>query len=280
MPRAPRKHLKRLNAPSSWVLNKLGGIFAPKPISGPHKLAESIPMILVLRNKLGLALNGKETEKITEQRLVMVDGKVRTDNRFPTGFMDVISIPKLGQHYRVMFDTKGRFIAKKIPAAEAEFKLLRIVGKDVVAQGVPVAYTNDGRVVRYPPPEAKKGDSIKMNLADGKISAVFSLKQGNLCMITGGHNIGRVGRITAIDVHDGQHDIVHVTDTAGESFCTRISNIFVIGEGTTSVISLPKGKGLRLNVVDDRKRKMKKAAKARKQKTSKTPKGEKIEEEK
>lgn len=235
-------------------------------------------MILILRNKLGLALNGQETEMITEQRLVMVDGKVRTDKRFPTGFMDVVSIPKLGQSYRVLFDTKGRFIAKKIPAQESEFKLLRIVGKDVVAQGVPVAYTNDGRVIRYPPPEAKKGDSLKMNLADGKISAVFSLKIGNLCMVTGGQNIGRVGRITAIDVHDGQHDIVHVTDTAGESFCTRISNIFVIGEGTTSVISLPKAKGLRLSVVEDRKRKLKRAAKTRKQKTAKTAKPKMDEE--
>ena len=27
MPRGPKKHLKRLNAPSHWMLDKLGGIF-------------------------------------------------------------------------------------------------------------------------------------------------------------------------------------------------------------------------------------------------------------
>ena len=27
MPRGPKKHLKRLNAPKHWMLDKLGGIF-------------------------------------------------------------------------------------------------------------------------------------------------------------------------------------------------------------------------------------------------------------
>ena len=31
MPRGPKKHLKRLNAPSHWMLDKLGGIFVSSP---------------------------------------------------------------------------------------------------------------------------------------------------------------------------------------------------------------------------------------------------------
>ncbi|KAL6627857.1 hypothetical protein ACP70R_031583 [Stipagrostis hirtigluma subsp. patula] len=37
MVRGLKKHLKRLNAPKHWMLDKLGGAFAPKPSSGPHK---------------------------------------------------------------------------------------------------------------------------------------------------------------------------------------------------------------------------------------------------
>ena len=47
-----KKHLKRVSAPSSWMLDKMSGVFAPRPSSGPHKLRESIPLVLVLRNKL------------------------------------------------------------------------------------------------------------------------------------------------------------------------------------------------------------------------------------
>jgi small subunit ribosomal protein S4e len=53
MPRGPKKHLKRLVAPKSWVLDKLGGVFSVKPSSGPHKMGESLPIAIFLR--LGLS---------------------------------------------------------------------------------------------------------------------------------------------------------------------------------------------------------------------------------
>ncbi|KAF9590613.1 hypothetical protein IFM89_035931 [Coptis chinensis] len=40
MARGLKKHLKRLNAPHHWMLDKLGGAFAPKPSSVPLKNRE------------------------------------------------------------------------------------------------------------------------------------------------------------------------------------------------------------------------------------------------
>lgn len=54
--RGPKKHLKRLNAPKAWMLDKLGGVFAPRPSTGPHKLRESLPLVIFLRNRLKYAL--------------------------------------------------------------------------------------------------------------------------------------------------------------------------------------------------------------------------------
>lgn len=85
--RGPKKHLKRLAAPKSWMLDKLGGVFAPRPSTGPHKLRESLPMVVFLRNRLKYALNNSEVTKIVMQRLIKVDGKVRTDPTYPAGFM-------------------------------------------------------------------------------------------------------------------------------------------------------------------------------------------------
>jgi len=39
MARGPKKHLKRLNAPKHWMLDKLGGVFAPKPSPGACAMA-------------------------------------------------------------------------------------------------------------------------------------------------------------------------------------------------------------------------------------------------
>ena len=60
---------------------------APKPSSGPHKSRDSFPMTLFLRNRLKYALSYQEVKKIVKQRLIKVDGKIRTDNTYPTGFM-------------------------------------------------------------------------------------------------------------------------------------------------------------------------------------------------
>ncbi len=60
---------------------------APRPSSGPHKLRESFPLVVFLRNRLKYALNSREVDRIVFQRLIKVDNKVRTDSNYPTGFM-------------------------------------------------------------------------------------------------------------------------------------------------------------------------------------------------
>lgn len=84
--------MKRLHAPKAWMLDKLGGVFAPRPSTGPHKLRESLPLVIFLRNRLKYALTNSEVTKIVMQRLIKVDGKVRTDPNFPAGFMGKFSL--------------------------------------------------------------------------------------------------------------------------------------------------------------------------------------------
>jgi small subunit ribosomal protein S4e len=41
-------------------------------------------------------------------------------------------------------------------------------------------------------------------------------------------------------------------DSRGNTFATRMNNVFVIGEGKKSAVSLPKGKGLAYTVLEER----------------------------
>lgn len=75
---------------------------------------------IFLRNKLKYALNSHEVTLIVAQRLVKVDGKVRTDPTYPTGFQDVISIDKSGEHFRMLYDVKGRFAVHRITEEESK----------------------------------------------------------------------------------------------------------------------------------------------------------------
>ncbi len=57
-----------------------------------------------------------------------VDGKVKTDVTYPTGFMDVVEIEKTDEHFRLVYDTKGRFTVHRITREEASYKLCKVCG--------------------------------------------------------------------------------------------------------------------------------------------------------
>jgi len=256
MPRGPKKHLKRLRAPKSWLLDKTGGVFAPRPSSGPHKIRECLPMVILIRNRLKYALNYEEARKITMQRLIKVDHRIRTDPKFPIGIMDVVQIDKVGENFRMLYDVKGRFLCHRITAEEAKFKLCKITKKMTGPKGVPMVVTSDGRTIRYPDPMVRLNDTIVYDMKENKIKDFMSLEPGNLSMVTGGCNLGRIGVIVARDHHAGGFDIVRVKDAVGNVFATRLSNVFVIGKGTKAYISLPKGKGVKLSVTEERDKRM------------------------
>lgn len=275
MARGPKKHMKRLAAPKHWMLNKLGGTWAPRPSQGPHKMRECLPLSLILRNRLKYALTGRECLMIVMRRLVEVDGKVRTDVNFPAGFMDVITLARTKDKYRLLYDVKGRFVLHRIDSKESTFKLLKVVkkttgkkasiGQNPYMKGqqaaIPFLVSHDGRTIKYPMPNIKLKDTIKYEIKTGKILEHYSFKVGNICMCTGGANMGRVGVIAKLENHPGSFNIIHVRDATGSAFATRESNVFVIGNGNESAVSLPKGKGVKIDIAKDREIRMSKQSK-------------------
>jgi len=276
MARGPKKHMKRLNAPKHWMLDKLGGTWAPRPSAGPHKLRECLPLVLILRNRLKYALTRRESIMIVNRRLVKVDHKVRSDMNYPVGFQDVVTIEKTDEHFRLLYDTKGRFVLHRITPKEGNFKLLRVskigwgskpsIGRNPFVTGrfasIPYIVTHDGRTIRYPDPAIKVNDTIKFDLATGKVTDHVKFDVGNVAMVTRGANVGRIAAITSVEHHPGSHDIVHLADRRGNVFSTRTGNVFVIGKGVESWISIPKAKGLSFSIIEERDTRAKEAQKA------------------
>ena len=86
---------------------------------------------------------------------------------------------------------------------------------------------------------------MKIDLSTGKITDFIRFDTGVVAMATGGRNMGRVGVITHRERHDGGFNIVHIKDAIDNSFATRESNVFIIGN-EKPWISLPKGKGVKV----------------------------------
>ena len=102
------------------------------------------------------------------------------------------------------------------------------------------------RRIRYPDPTIKVNDTVKLDLSTGKITEFIRFDTGVIAMATGGRNMGRVGVITHRERHDGGFNIVHIKDAMDNSFATRETNVFVIGN-EKPWISLPKGKGVKVS---------------------------------
>lgn len=68
---------------------------------------------------------------------------------------------------------------------------------------------------------AQVNDTVMFDIETGKIKDFIKFDVGQLVMITGGHNQGRVGTIVSRQRHKGSFDIILVKDSVGHEFATR-----------------------------------------------------------
>jgi len=54
-----------------------------------------------------------------KEGMIKVDHKIRRDPSYPLGIMDVVTIDKTGENFRLLYDTKGKYQAHKIDDKEA-----------------------------------------------------------------------------------------------------------------------------------------------------------------
>ena len=208
---------------------------------------------LLFRKRLGLALTAREVTltAMDKEAGFSIDRKVRRDIKFPVGVMDVLTVEKTREHYRMLYDVKGRFTLVSIKEDESKFKLLKVKRKAVGPNKIPYIVTHDSRTIRFPHPEINEGDTIKYDLQNSKIITWIKNEPGKLCYITGGNNIGRVGQLMHVEKHAGSFNIAHIRDAQGKTFATRVGNVFIIGD-KKSTITLPEGDGLYKNILEEK----------------------------
>ena len=79
-------------------------------------------------------------------------------------------------------------------------------------------------------------------------------------MVTGGRNTGRIGVIKSREKHEGSFKTIHVEDALSHQFATRLANVFTIGKDRKAWVSLPKGKGIKLTIIEEARKRIAAAA--------------------
>jgi small subunit ribosomal protein S4e len=197
---------------------------------------------------LRIAKTRSEVRAVLSQGGVLVDGNIIKEELFPTGLMDVISIPATNKHYRILPSEKGLTL-NSIGKEEAEFKLCRVENKTVLNNGNVQLNLHDGRNIRIAVKDASRpeedvystSDAVKISFPQQEITAHFKLAEGASAMIVGGKNIGKYGKIAALESREAQKKrkaLVTIEDARGNRFQTTAEYVFVVGDAKPQ-ISLP-----------------------------------------
>ena len=245
-------HLKREASPAFWPIHRKEFTWAVKPRPGPHPIDRCIPLVLIVREILRLAKTRKEARKIISQGKIMVDGKVRWDDRFPAGLMDVVSIPELKVNYRILPSEKGLTLYS-IDEKEAGFKLCRIENKTTVQGGHIQLNLHDGRniLIRVEDPTSagedryRTLDTLMISIPDQEVIEYLKMEKGMSAILIDGKNIGKHGIISSIEEQPGRkrrRQLVNIKDEEGKIYQSILDYAFVIGDKSPR-ISLPSTEG-------------------------------------
>ncbi|MBM4247930.1 MAG: 30S ribosomal protein S4e [Euryarchaeota archaeon] len=229
------KHMKRLTAPRSWRVERKTSHWIAKPSPGPHPIDEAVPLAVVLRDMLHHCDTYQEAKQIIGGRNILADGRIVTDPKFPLGLMDVLSIPKTREHFRVLKDRRGKLVLQRIGPEEARWKLVRIEDKKVVPGGRVQLNLHDGRNMLVERNEHKTGDVLKIELPGQKVLASFPEAVGSLAMLTGGHHVGELATIAGFE--EKKNPMPNLVKFK-EGFYTIRPYVFTIGV-TVPEIKLP-----------------------------------------
>ena len=228
--RGRSNHQKRISKPKAIPLNdKKSKEWTTKTAPGPHKGSGSMPLGVLLKDVLKVAKTARESRIILNNRLVLVDGKVRTEPKFPVGFMDVVSLPKAGTQYRIVIDWKGRLKPVKIPEGSAGTKIISIMNKHI-APGAKTNFTfHDGRNMQGDN-HLRTGDSIVIGLPSAKLEAHLKLEPGARCLIREGKHAGKIVRLDELIPRAGGKPAEAKVSSEDGEFVTVAKYLFVVDE--------------------------------------------------
>lgn len=232
------RHLKRMPAPAFWPIHRKEFRWVVKPKPGPHPIRQALPLLLVVRDILGFAKTKKEARSIISEGQMEVDGKIRREEKFPVGLMDVIRIPSAKKTYRMITTPEKGLTLHAVKAEEAGFKLCRIENKNTIKGGHIQLTLHDGRNILLKVKDPHKStedtytpsDVLKFKVPSQEIIDHIKMGEGVSALVTGGKNIGRYGTITKIEQEAGPHPaVVTIEDKAGDRFQATLNYIFAIG---------------------------------------------------
>jgi len=222
-----KTHLSRLSMPRNWPVEKKGTKWILKPNPGPHNLKYSMPLHLILK-MLKYSKTSKESKNILNKGLINVNGKIRKDIKFPIGMMDVVSVPSVNEHFRIVVRKGNKLDIMPIKKEEANVKPFKIKGKTLLRKGIMQVNLYDGTNILVEKDGYKVNDTLVVDFSGEKMKVNKHLKmeKGANVLIFEGKFAGTTGVVEDVKKTYGKSSII--VNTGKEKIETLLDYAFVI----------------------------------------------------
>jgi small subunit ribosomal protein S4e len=228
-----KDHIKRVNAPKRWAVLRKNHTFITRPNAG-RDFSLCISLNTVLKEMLGKTKTTKESKYLLKNKEVLVNGKPVFDDKFPVGFLDVVTFPSLGENFRLLVNNKNKLFFLKIKDDEAKLKLSKVCGKKNLSKSLVQLNCSDGRNFLLKANDAlfkeiNTNDSVLYSILDQKIMQVIKLEKGAVVYLYKGKHIGNL--VSVEDFKGG--NIIFKLDH--ETFETKKTYAFVVGKDKPAI---------------------------------------------
>ncbi len=200
-------YLKRQNIGKFWPLPRKGTKYLAVPT---HNKKNSIPLIVGMREILGLVKNKKELKKILNEKKVKINEKIIRETNYPLEFFDILQLVDPNKYYKAGLGKNRKFYFEEI-YKDVNKKIIKIIGKKILKKKITQLNLMDGRNI-LSKEKVKIGDSVLFNFEKNKIEKIIKMEKGKKSFVFDGKYAGLEGIIEDIIESGGKKLVVIKTD--------------------------------------------------------------------
>ena len=223
--------LKRQMAPSFWQIRRKESRFVVRSSPGPHQRQKSYALAVLLRDVLKVTSTLREAQKLLNEGMIKVDGKIVHDDSRAVGLMDVIELVKTGQSFRLVPKNSRLLVPLPTDSQEKTSKLVMVTSKSTIRNNRLQYGFHDGKTI-ISDIKMAVGDSCRLGLPQSEIKEHIKFEKGYTGLIIGGENAGGLGKIE--DIKDGLFSLPkRVVVGLGERLVELpVDKVMVVGNDT------------------------------------------------
>lgn len=215
-------HVNRQNIGKFWSIPRKGTKYLAV---ASHNKSDSVPLVVVLRDILKIIRNKKELKRLINEKKIQVNHKEIRVTNYPIGLFDVINFTEAKENYQATFSEHKKMVFEKISDKQSGTKIFKIMNKKILpGKKIQLNLMHGKNIISNE--KANTGDSILLNLKDGKIVKIIPMEKGNNVFVIKGKHAGHKGKIEDIIERGGKTIAKILADE--EKVNVWIKNIIVI----------------------------------------------------